>query len=71
MRIVFLNKLFLNDEAILKIPANHFTLSFPGIDYNGGDRMDNLDNIYLGDALSLVPQGFKTVAIFPPFAQAQ
>ena len=33
--------------------------------------MDNLDNIYLGDALSLVPQGFKTVAIFPPFAQAQ
>jgi len=41
----------------------------PGIDYNGGDRMDNLDNIYLGDALSLVPQGFKTVAVFPPFAQ--
>ena len=47
------------------------TSSFPGIDYNGGDRMDNLDNIYLGDALSLVPQGFKTVAVFPPFAQAQ
>ena len=65
------NKFFLNDEAILKIPANHLTSYFPGIDYYGGDRMDNLDNIYLGDALSLVPQGFKTVAIFPPFAQAQ
>ena len=31
--------------------------------------MDNLNNIYLGDALSLVPQGYKSVAIFPPFAQ--
>ena len=71
MRIVFLYKFLLNDKAILKIPANHFISSFPGIDYNGGDRMDNLDNIYLGDALSLVPQGFKTVAVFPPFAQAQ
>ena len=65
------NRFFLNDEAILKIPTNHLTSYFSGIDYYGGDRMDNLDNIYLGDALSLVPQGFKTVAIFPPFAQAQ
>ena len=31
--------------------------------------MDNLDNLYLGEALSLVPNGLKSVAIFPPFAQ--
>ena len=31
--------------------------------------MDNLNNIFLGDALSLVPEGLKSVAIFPPFAQ--
>jgi len=35
----------------------------------GGGRMDNLNNIFLGDALSLVPEGLKSVAIFPPFAQ--
>ena len=35
----------------------------------GGDRMDNLENIHLGEALSLVPDGLKPVAIFPPFAQ--
>merc|ERR1712038_327463 len=37
--------------------------------YWGGDRMDNLDNLFLGEALSLVPEGLKSVAIFPPFAQ--
>ena len=61
----------MNKNLIRGKKKSQNTSSFPGIDYNGGDRMDNLDNIYLGDALSLVPQGFKTVAVFPPFAQAQ
>ena len=65
-----MNKNLIRGKKNSQNTCQSFTSSFPGIDYNGGDRMDNLDNIYLGDALSLVPQGFKTVAVFPPFAQA-
>ena len=35
---------------------------------SGGGRMDDIENVFLGEALNLVPEGLKAVSIFPPFS---
>lgn len=42
------------------------SLPQPGQLY-GGDRIDNLENQHLGEALSLIPDGLAPVSVFPPF----